>query len=83
MLEKISKHDLIFFVVLVIVANLLRIIGQEYVFLFLGAGFILFGNFIILEREDFPYMKNRPRLAIGLGWLSVCVGGLIWKLYYF
>lgn len=79
---KFTKDDIIFWAILVIGVNIVYTFYPALAFIFLGAGLIFWGPFLVLERFAYPGLRNHPRLAILIGWLATSLGGYIWYLVF-
>jgi len=77
-----KKDDVIIWALLLLLANILYTIAPAYGLVFLGAGFIFWGPFIVMERFAYPYLRTHPRASIIAGWCSVALGGYFWYLAF-
>lgn len=78
----INKWDVLIFIGAFIVAQFLLELYEPLVFILLGAAFILFAPFVVVERFGIPFIRDKPRLAVVFGLVFVTLGGLCWLLAF-
>jgi hypothetical protein len=79
---RLNKWDVLIFVGAFVAAQLLLKLYEPLAFILLGAAFILFAPFVVVERFGIPFIQNRPRLAVVFGLVFVTLGGLCWLLSF-
>lgn len=77
-----GKWDVLIGLGAMVVAQLLLQLWEPLAFILLGAAFILFAPFVVVERYGLPLVKNRPRLSVIFALVFVTLGGLCWLLAF-
>ena len=77
-----GKWDVLIFIGAFVATQLILQFYEPLAFILLGAAFILFAPFVIVERFGLPFVKNRPRISVLFGLLFVTMGGLCWLVAF-
>lgn len=77
-----GKWDVLIFAGAFVATQLILQLYEPLAFILLGAAFILFAPFVIVERFGIPFVSNRPRLSVVFALVFVTLGGLCWMLAF-
>ena len=78
----LTKWDWILYLGFAVVTYLIVQLFEPLAFVLLGAAFILFAPFIVVERYGIPFIQMRPRAAVVMALVFITLGGLCWMLAF-